>query len=195
MTMDNSTSPQLDPLQPAVDQPAVGEPVVARAPKPKSRASSALNVVLGLALVVAIAGVAFAAGRGTAPAAAVTGPTGFGQGGNFPGANGGNAGNGPGGFGGASGLEITGKVTAVGPDSVTITTSTGASITVSTTGTTTYHQQATGSATDVAAGKTVIVSVAGLGGRGQGGGAAASPGAASPRTGLTTTATDITVVP
>ena len=197
MSVDNPNSPQLDPFQ-----PPVVAPVTVQAPRPRGRSSSVLNVALGLAVAVAIAGVAFAVGRGTAPAAAAagtgTGRAGFGQGGYFQGGNGGNGGNGPGGFGaggGATAISITGQVTAVGPDSITLKTSTGASITVSTTGATTYHQQASGTASDVAAGKTVIVALEGFGGRG-GGGAAASPNAgASPRTGLTTTATDITVVP
>jgi hypothetical protein len=69
---------------------------------------------------------------------------------------------------------------------------------VSTSATTTYHQQASGTASDVATGKTVIVSVAGFGGRGSGnagGGAGASPDAAASPGGVAATATDITVVP
>jgi hypothetical protein len=78
---------------------------------------------------------------------------------------------------------------------ITVTSASGASITISTNGSTTYHEQASGSATDVAAGKKVIISVDGFG-RGGGGGPTASAGpAASPQTGLTGTATDITVVP
>jgi len=42
------------------------------AARPKKSSSRLLNVVLGLAVVVAIGGVAFAAGRLTAPAAAAT---------------------------------------------------------------------------------------------------------------------------
>ncbi len=206
MSVDNPTPPQQpDPLSPAPFQPAAFEPAPVQAARPKGRSASALNIALGLAVLVAIAGVAFAVGRGTAPVAAASGQgrAGFGQGGNFPGGgnggngNGGNGGGRAGGFGAGTGLEISGKVTAVGADSLTIVTSSGATVTVSTVPATTYHQQASGSASDVATGKSVIVSVDGLGSRGGGGGgAAASPNAqASPRTGLTPTATDITVVP
>jgi len=157
MSIDNPNPPQPDPFQ-----PATFEPVPVQAQKPKGRSASVLNIALGLAVAVAIAGVAFAAGRGTAPAAAATGNgrAGFGQGGYFGAGNGAGGNGGAGGFGArGTGASITGKVTAVGPDSVTITTSAGTTITVSTSATTTYHQQASGSASDVATGTNLSITV------------------------------------
>jgi hypothetical protein len=148
-----------------------------------------INVALGIALAVALGGVAFAAGRMTAPAAAAANGNAngrfFGNGGYFPG--GGNGGTFPGGgagnrgFGGG-GISVEGTVTAVTPGSITITTATGQSVTIATTGTTTYHQQSTAAASDVTTGGKVIVQ---LGARGP----QASPSTTGP------TANDITVVP
>lgn len=179
------------------------QPLAVEAVRPRARSARVLNLALGLAVVVAIAGVAFAVGRGTAPVSAATGPGGFGNGplpsgfGNGPFASGGPNGGGFGrGFGGgATGLSIEGTVTAVDADSVTIKTSTGATVELSITSNTEYHQQAAGTASDVATGKTVVVQVSGFAGRGQPGAPneSAAPSAAAGTT--TGTATDITVVP
>jgi hypothetical protein len=175
------------------------EPLALEPVKPRARSSRLLNVGLGAAVLVAIAGVAFAVGRGTASVAAATNPGGRGGAGlgNGPFASG--APNGGGQFrgfgGGAAGLSIQGTVTAVTDKSVTIKTSTGATIELSIDSGTAYHQQAAGTASDVTTGKTVVVQVSGLAGRGGQGGAnasAAPSGTAGPSTG---TATDITVVP
>ena len=166
--------------------------------KPRSRSARVVNLVLALAVGVAVAGVAFAVGRGTAPAAAA-GPRGQfftnGQGPNGGNGQGGNGGQGgPGGFAGAGGLTIQGTVSAVTADSVTIKTAGGAEITVSTSGDTTYHQQAAAASGDVKSGSTVLVRVDGFRGRFGGGGPGASPApSGAPRTNAT--ATDITVVP
>jgi hypothetical protein len=172
-------------------------------PKPRSKSGRIVNVVLGLALVIAVAGVAFAVGRGTANASTAQGNgrggfngQGFTNGGNFPGGgNGGNGNGGPGGFfaGGAGGITLQGTVTAVNGDSITLKTAAGAEITISTNGDTTYHQQAAATSSDVQTGSTVKVQVNGFrGGRFGGGGANASP---APSGAPQTTATDITVVP
>ena len=166
-------------------------PVVIADVQSRSRSGRVVNLALGAALAVAVAGVAFAVGRGTAPVSAATDGRGAfgGPGASFqPG--------GPGfrgGFGADSRLSISGTVTAISADSMTITTSSGATVEVSISGNTTYHQQAAATSADVATGKTVVVEVAGFGGRG-GGGAGSSP---APSGGTTTapTATDITVVP
>jgi hypothetical protein len=175
------------PLQTSTLTPAQG-PVVPVKP-PRSGQTLWINVALGLALAVALGGVAFAAGRMTAPAAAAalngTGNGRFGNGGYFPGGGNGGAfpggGQGTRGFG-AGGLSVGGTVTAMTADSITITTATGQSVTIATNGTTTYHQQSTAAASDVKTGGKVIVQ---LGAR--------TPQASPSTTGPT--ANDITVVP
>lgn len=67
-------------------------------------------------------------------------------------------------------------------DSITITTATGQSVTIATSGTTTYHQAASASAADVNTGGAVIVRLG-----------APTPGASAAPTGPT--ANDVTVVP
>ncbi len=188
------------------DQGSLGpefQPHGVDAVKPRARSSGILNLALGAAVVVAIAGVAFAVGRGTAPVSAAGGPGGFGNGpfpsgfGNGPLPSGFGNGGGPGGFGGgASGLSIEGTVTAVDADSVTIETSTGTTIELSIDGSTEYHQQAAADASDVTTGSTVVVQVSGFAGRGGPQGGANASAAPSQAAGTTTgTATDITVVP
>jgi hypothetical protein len=210
-----------DPFAPASAAPNVGAafgpstptptpaPVVV-APTKRSTAATLVNVVLGVAVVVAVGGVAFAAGRATAPAqTAGTGRFG-GNGGGFSG-NGNFAPNasgapGRGGFGGlfagGGGISIQGTVTAVAADSITIQLQSGQTVTIPTDSSTTYHSQAAASASDVAAGKTVIVQLSGGrifgGGAGNGGGngGAGNGGGANgqPNRGPGT-ATSITVVP
>jgi pilus assembly protein FimV len=174
-----------------------GTPIV---PVRKS-GTSIINIVLALAVMVAIGGVAFAVGRITAPAtAAAAGTGGLGRGGfggaaggtgafGGTGAAGGTGARGGFGAGGAAGLgdiTVQGTVTDVSATGVTIKTATGLEVQVSTDGTTTYHQQAAGANTDVAVGKTVLVQVAGVGGLGgfaggrRGTGATGASGAPAP---------------
>ena len=173
------------------------EPVAIGGDQPSSRSSRVLNLALAAAVVVAIGGVAFAVGRGTAPASAATdlgagGPR-FGNGA-FPNASGApNLGGAGFGAGGAAGLSIEGTVTAVDADSMTIETTTGQRIELFITSGTEYHKQGAADASDVTTGGTVIVQTDGFAGRGQGGpGSSAAP---STGTGTGATATDITVVP
>lgn len=163
--------------EPVAPEPA---PVVRpRAAQPQRR-SIASSLVLGLAAVIAVGGLAFAAGRLTAPtAAAATGFNGTGAranggfgNGEFPRASGA-----PGGFGGlrgAGGFGIQGTVTAVASDHLTLQLANGTTIDIPLTSSTTYHQQTAGSASDVQVGKQVQVQLernaAGSGG------ANASPG-------------------
>jgi len=191
--------PATQPFQPVAPEPGpfeVPPQPVAPAAKPKARSGTPgwINVALGLALAVAIGGVAFAAGRMTAPAtASANGGAGgngrFFPGGNFPegfqgGGFGGNEGNrtgvGPGGraFGGAS---IQGTVTAVTPDSITIHTAAGQDVTIALDAATTYHQQSSATSSDVKTGGTVIVRI-GFGDR-------------TSETPTGPTANDVTVVP
>ena len=216
MTDSYSSSPQPSPAGPTGSNPFAPGPDLAPSPapvvpadtKPRGTSGRIVNIVLGVALVIAVAGVAFAVGRGTANASTAGGNgrggfngQGFVNGGNFPGGgtggNGGNGGNGNGGpggfFGSGGGITLEGTVTAVNGDSITLTTAAGAEITVSTNGDTTYHQQAAATSSDVKTGSTVKVQVNGFrGGRFGGGGANASP---APSGAPQTTATDITVVP
>ncbi len=218
----------------ADDGPAVNAgPTLVPAPvKPaaKSGGVSILNVALGVAVLVATAGVAFAVGRTTAPTTAAAQVTanggnggrfftnGNGPNGSFaPPAGGFGNGNGNGGrgfgFAGAGGLSITGTVDSITDNSVTIKTSTGNTVTIGLDSSTTYHQQADATASDVTAGKTVILQVGaggfrpggngngnGNSGNGNGnGGANASPGTGAGNgngNSLTLgTASDVTVVP
>ena len=163
---------------------------------PRSRSSRILNLALAAAVVVAIGGVAFAVGRGTAPASAATdlgavGPR-FGNGA-FPGASGGPNGGGGFGPGGAAGLSVEGTVTAVDADSVTIETAAGQTIELSIDAGTEYHQQEAADASDVTAGSTVIVRTDGFAGRGQGGPGSSAPPSSATRPGAT--AIEITIVP
>jgi hypothetical protein len=159
-----------------------------------------VNVLLGLALVVAVGGVAFAAGRATAPAsAAAAGRTGFGQGGaggqgfGGPGASGA-----PGrGFGGGAGaVSIQGTVEAIDGSSMTIKLPSGQTVTIGLNGSTTYHSQTAATASDVTSGSSVIVQLQGRGGAGGGqpGASGAPAPSGAPAAGLGT-AGSVTVVP
>ena len=200
-------------FQPAFAPPEPGPvaPAPVAAPKGTSGGSSrVLTLALAVAVLVAAAGVAFAVGRATAPAASTGGTTatvgqngqnGTGNRGNgFPnasfdpnglpggGRSGGFAGRtGLGGFGG--GLTITGTVESVAADSITIKLPSGQTVTVGLDGTTTYHQQAPASASDVTAGKTVQLQLSG-GFRGQIGNNGATGGSST-----LGTAGSVTIIP
>jgi hypothetical protein len=162
---------------PPAFQPVIPEPVVPAAPRPMAPRSTSssrlLNVALAVAVLVATAGVAFALGRTTAPASASTagrfngGVGAFGPNASFaPGGNDGARGEGGfagrGGFGAlGGGLSVKGTVESVSADSITIRTQGGQSITIGLDSSTTYHQQSAASASDVQAGKTVILDVSG----------------------------------
>ena len=171
------------------------DPVAIGGVQPRSRSSRFLNLALAVAVVVAIGGVAFAVGRGTAPVGATDpgagGPR-FGNG-TFPNASGAPNVGGAFGPGGAPGFSIEGTVTAVDADSVTIETAAGQAIELSIDADTEYHQQEAADASDVMTGSTVIVQTDGFAGRGQGG-----PGSSPPPSGATApgaTAMEITIVP
>jgi hypothetical protein len=192
----------VDPSAPiASAPPPVVEPVV---PTTRSRSSAALNVLLGLALVVAVGGVAFAVGRVTAPAAAAG--TGAGRGlangnGNGQFLQGPNASGAPGrgGLGQAGGLSIQGTVEAVSATSLTLKTASGQTIEIALTPSTTYHERTAASATDVTTGSTVVVQLEG--GRFPGGGGGGPTGSGAPTASGSTggagfgSASTVTVVP
>jgi hypothetical protein len=170
-------TPTATPVEPVRITPTLG----------RSRSARLLNVGLGAALALAVAGVAFAAGRVTAPA-----PTGFagvngaagGQFGNR--GNGGGQQGGPDGLAGAGGLTIEGTVESVTATTLTIKTATGTTVQIALSPTTTYHAQSDATSSDVASGGKVLVRVSGR----------VEGPAASPGTGATgPTANDVTVVP
>jgi hypothetical protein len=166
-------------------------PVIAGpASLPARRTSSGgrlLNLVLVLAAAVAIGGVAFAVGRGTAPVAAAGNGRGN-VGGVFPGGSFAPRGSGqPGlGRGGFGPLTLDGTVESVTADTLTIKTAAGQTIVVSLGASTTYHTQTPATATDVQVGKSVEVQLDG--GQGRPAGSAAPSGPVG-------TAGSVTVVP
>ena len=196
---DDPTQPvaPIQPLQP-VDIGSAEAPIPAVVPvvpvtvdpPAKSRASSgrALNILLGVAIAVAIGGVAFAVGRSTAPVAAANNGfiREFGNGGAAPSGAPLQGQGGPS-IIGRGGLTISGKVTAVTADTITIETDDGRTVEVSTSADTDYHQQAEASASDVTTGSTVSVQLDfGDGPRTGGQGGASDP---------LGTASDVTVIP
>ena len=168
---------------------------VAAAPVRKGPSTRVLNTVLAGALVLAVAGIAFAVGRMTAPVAAASAR------GTFPGGGqglngyfGGRQGNGGGTFGGAfaaggagGGLTISGTVDSVSATTLTLKLASGQTIQIALDPTTTYHSQSNASASDIVTGGTVQVQLnlgRGAGGAGGEDGTVTGP-----------TARDITVVP
>ncbi|HVA86327.1 MAG TPA: hypothetical protein VNF73_08440 [Candidatus Saccharimonadales bacterium] len=146
--------------------------------------TSIINIVLALAVLVAIGGVAFAVGRVTAPPAVAAGNGGFGRGGSGAGGTAGGTGvlgdtGGAGArrLGGFGGVTVQGTVTDVTSSDVTIRTASGTTVQIGIDGTTTYHQQAPGTQSDVAVGKTVLVQLVGFGGRRGAAGASGASGA------------------
>jgi hypothetical protein len=191
------TAPSV-PSSPSPDRSPLA-PVLRAGVSTSKRGGSAGNVLLVVALVVAVGGIAFAGGRLTAPAS--TSRTGFGnaaQAGGYPGAGQGGAGAGLGAGGGAlagGALTLRGTVSQIGPNSITLTLESGSSIQMPTTSSTTYHAQAAATAGEVVVGSRVAVEVTGFrGGRspnasgapntpgaGEAGGAAAGGAVASAR--------------
>lgn len=198
-----------DPSQPASPEPGTGpqesasfspRPVVPSAPAlqiPKRKSSGGwLNVILAVAVVVAVGGVAFAIGRNTAPvaAAATRGNGLFGNGtfarGSFaPGASGVPGGFGGGGLRGEAGFNLSGTVQSVTGDTLTITTANGQTLEFSLGTGTTYSTKAPATAADVKAGAKVEVQL-------QPGTNGFRPNAsAAPSAGPVGTASSVTVVP
>lgn len=160
---DRSEAPALPP--PALTSPLA--PILA-----ERRRSSILSLLLGLALVVAVGGVAFAAGRVTAPASTAAGAGGGGRGG-FGGGNGftpgasGEPGNGLAGGGVRRGADVTlsGTVEAITPASLSLKLASGTTIEIPIDTSTTYHGQSAAASTDVKTGAQVQVEMNGFGRR------------------------------
>jgi hypothetical protein len=159
--------------------------------RPRRSSGRGTTILLALAAAIAIAGVAFAGGRLTAPAAAASSGRQFGNG-QFQGGNGTFPGNGGGGAfrGGIGGFGITGTVEAIGADGVTIKLASGQTVTIPIDTKTTYHATVGAAASDVTVGSTVRVTAERAGFPG----ASGAPSASGAPGGLTFgTATDITV--
>jgi hypothetical protein len=194
MTVSNQTPEQPEERDSRVFTPA-GTEVVFHSPFTDTAGTrrrlggiSAVSLLLALAGVVAIAGVAFAVGRTTAGTTATTLPTGaradLGNNGTAP--NLGVPGIRDGGGDDdanriADTRTLTGTVTSVSGDTLTLQLAGGQAVQVVVGSSTTYHAQVSASQGDLAAGAQVIVSVSGLAG---------PPGTAS-TSGLT--ATDVTI--
>jgi hypothetical protein len=170
----------------------VKEPVMGSRPNAhRSGSGRLINLALGAAVVLAIAGVAFAAGRVTAPAPVTAGafPGGNGgqfpipSGGVFPGGNRPGGGNGgQGGIFGAGGVTVEGTVESISDTTLTLKTADGQTIQIALDGTTAYHAQSDATVQDVTTGATVLVRLD-LGGQGGAG------------IGTGSSANDVTVVP
>jgi hypothetical protein len=209
-----SAPPAFAPVDPSATGASLAPaPVTVQKPRGTSGSGRVLNVALGVAVLVAVAGVSFALGRTTAPVPASSQTALGGGGGRFfngggpnasfaPGAGGpGFAGRG-GAFGGA-GVTLSGTVDSVSPTSLTLKTTAGATITIGLDSNTTYHQQAPAQASDVTTGKTVRVQVTGGGFRGNGNGnngngngnGGANGGANGDGSFTLGSASDVTIVP
>lgn len=133
------------------------QPMASVIAKPRPSSGRGTSPLLVLAGAIAIGGMAFAAGRLTAPAATITAGR-FGNGqlpgnGQFPADAQGFAGR-DGGFGGIS---LAGTVSALSVDSITVTLESGRSITIPLDAETTYHAAAAATAGDVTVGSQVRV--------------------------------------
>jgi hypothetical protein len=168
------------------------QPLASVIAKPKSSGGRGTSLLFVLAGVVAVGGIAFAAGRLTAPASATTAGR-FPNGQGFP-ANGQLPANGqgfPGRAGGFGGTSLAGTVDAVSADSITVKLESGTSITIPLDAKTTYYAAAAATAADVTVGSQVRVTP---------GARAADPGAsfdpnASPGAAISFgPASDVTVV-
>lgn len=153
-----------------------------RARVPARRANSTTSLLV-VAALVAFGGVGFAVGHVTG-----SGQTGTGTQGGLSGF--GASASGAPGFGDRVGLggtaTMTGTVVSVSAGSITLQLTSGSTVTIATGSSTTYHNQTSGSITDLAAGQTVQVQTSG--------GANAAPNAsASAGTQTTRTATDVTI--
>jgi hypothetical protein len=165
------------------------------APAPSKRRRDPLTIVMVAAAFVALGGVGFAAGRVTAPATAVAGTGGRGGGGAFT-APGGSFTPGANNLGRIAGaVSITGTITEVTADHITLKLTNGSTITIPVDSNTAYHRQASATSTDLTTGTEVQVQLSaganGGGGGGQQPGASGAPGTGGRAVGP---ASDITIV-
>lgn len=161
------------------------------------------TIALLVAAFIAAAGLAFAAGRLTAPAAAasgISGPTGgfgFGPGRSLaPGQTFPTGGQFGGGRAFAGGLTVRGEVTSIASDSITVKMDDGTTLQIPLNSSTTYHQATSSTSSAVAVGDEVAVQAGPATSTSGGAGAtpAASPGAGGLGQFQLSPATDVTVV-
>ena len=183
---DAGNGPEAAGMAPAIE--LVKAPLSRAAVRVPQRRTNSVTGLLIVAALVAAGGVSFAVGHATAGGqTSTTSQNGDANGlpAGFPNASGAPGfGGGPGGFGGAA--AVTGTVVSVAADSITVKLASGQTVTVATGSSTTYHNQTSGSSTDLAAGQTVQVQTSG--GVPTGASASASPGSQTTRT-----ATDVTI--
>lgn len=185
--MDRNSTNQTSMTEAPPSPVTVTEPLTGSRPNARrSGPGRLINLALGGALVLAIAGVAFAVGRVTAPAPLTAGAFPGGNGGQFPIPSGGvlpGGGNGArGGPFGAGGVTVEGTVESISDTTLTLKTADGQTIQIALDGTTAYHAQSDATVQDVTTGATVLVRL-NLGEQGGTG------------TGTGSSANDVTVVP
>jgi hypothetical protein len=173
------------PATPPAPTPLVAPPTATPLAAPPVKGSGrATNILLGVALLVAVGGLAFAGGRVTAPAGASGFPggrAGFPTGSFDPNQAGGFDPNRAGGFapGGDRALTITGTVKSLDGSTLVLTAGDGTEMTIDVSGST-YHTETAATASDVTSGSSVSVTVTGFGGfRGPNASAAPNGGAGS----------------
>jgi len=190
-TPDGNRPPPARPMAPSFIPASVA--AKAANPEPKKSTTSAIAIAFVAALVIAGAGLGFAGGRLTAPAATARGN--FGNGGFQPGASGA-PGQNRGGFGGFGGgnIALTGTVTAIANGSITVQTSAGQNVTVEVPANVTYHAQASAASTDVAIGTNVELTVTRPTGRADASGAPGASPAVGGNGGFNLSASDILVM-
>ena len=160
-TSDSNPTPTPGPApawQPDVAPPPPGPAFAVQAVKPRR---NRLDLLLALAAVVAIGGVAFAAGRMTAPASSQLGGLARGT---F-GTNGQDTNRtGTGAFAGGNRLggtaAIKGQVVEITADHLTLKLASGQTVQIALAATTVFHQEAAAASGDVATGRTVLVQLA-----------------------------------
>ncbi len=150
--------PSVDPAG-GLAPPEAAPPLADVIARPEGRSGRGTSLLLVLAGAVAIGGIAFAAGRLTAPAASATGLRGNGA---LPGdvtlpGNGALPGDGQGFPGRAGGVSIQGTVTEVTGDAITVELASGTTVTVPVDADTTYRSAATATADAVAVGSEVAI--------------------------------------
>jgi len=163
--MDPDTTPHQTP-PPASGAPFASIPTAPLPPAPvrSKRRVDLQAMLLAVAALVAVGGVAFAAGRLTAPAQTVSNRTGLGNGA-FPGGGqfqGG--GNGNGGFGNGNGLgrlgagvTLEGTVVAVASDHISLRLASGTTVDIPIDSSTTWHRQTAATSADATAGVSALI--------------------------------------
>ncbi len=189
------------PSAPVTTAPGTASPTASGG---SSRARGWIDIALAVAAVVAVAGIAFAIGRITAPTTATVAANGgqFPGGQFFQGQGQGNRGFGNGGLPGGQGNTlpgagllrqgaIRGEVVEITSDHITLKLASGLQVTIPLDSSTTYHQQASATSGDVKSGTQVLVELAP---RGTAANPSASPGTTTGGPRIGGTASDITIV-